>query len=129
MADKRWLLAGEVAQMFRVDRTTVTRWVAAGRLPAMQTPGRQYRFDLETVEQILEAGFEPSTSQQTRKTVTFDEGLYVVVRFDDGEKTGAAWGPACGAEDWFVYRDDRNNREAWRVPSRDQAVAVLKEDS
>lgn len=130
MTEKSWLLASEVAQMFRVDRKTVTRWAAAGRLPSFQTPGGQYRFDVETVGQILDAGFEPSTWAPTRKTVTFDDGLYAVFRYDDGEKTGAAWGPAAGqSQDWFVYRDDRNNREAWRVESRDHAVAILKEDS
>lgn len=57
---KRWLLAAEVAGMFRVDRRTVTRWAQAGQLPSVQTPGGQYRYERAEIERILAEGFEPS---------------------------------------------------------------------
>lgn len=42
--DPGWLLKpGEVAAIMRVDPKTVTRWVAAGKLPAIRTPGKHRR--------------------------------------------------------------------------------------
>ena len=43
MAD-RLLLADEVADLFRVDRKTVGRWAAAGRIPTIRTLGGHYRY-------------------------------------------------------------------------------------
>lgn len=38
------LTPGEVAEVFRVDPKTVTRWAQAGRLPSILTPGGHRRF-------------------------------------------------------------------------------------
>jgi len=35
---------GEVAEIYRVNPKTVTRWAAAGRLTAVRTPGGHRRF-------------------------------------------------------------------------------------
>lgn len=43
----------EVAEMFRVDPKTVTRWAAAGRLPCVRTPGGQHRFPRAEVLALL----------------------------------------------------------------------------
>lgn len=40
----RLLTPGEVADLFRVDPKTVTRWAAAGRLHSIKTPGGHRRF-------------------------------------------------------------------------------------
>jgi excisionase family DNA binding protein len=40
----RLLKPVEVAELFRVDRKTVTRWAQAGRLNAVKTPGGHHRF-------------------------------------------------------------------------------------
>jgi excisionase family DNA binding protein len=48
------LTTGEVARMFRVDPKTVSRWVKENKLPAIRTPGGQYRFVRATVEKFAE---------------------------------------------------------------------------
>jgi excisionase family DNA binding protein len=51
----RLLTPGEVAQLFRVDPKTVTRWAAAGRISSIRTPGGHRRFR-ETEERALLSG-------------------------------------------------------------------------
>lgn len=48
------LKKSEVAAMFRVNATTVTRWAKAGRLASVRTPGGHRRFDKAQVEQLLQ---------------------------------------------------------------------------
>jgi excisionase family DNA binding protein len=43
-AAERLLTPGEVAELYRVDPKTVTRWAAQGWPPAVKTPGRRWRF-------------------------------------------------------------------------------------
>ena len=52
--DGRLLTPGEVAALFRVDPKTVTRWVAAGKLSAIRTPGGHRRFREAEVRALLE---------------------------------------------------------------------------
>lgn len=52
----RLLKPGEVAEMFRVDPKTVTRWAKAGRLTSVKTPGRHHRFRESEVRALLNAG-------------------------------------------------------------------------
>ena len=47
------LLPGEVAAMFRVDAKTTTRWVKAGKLAAIKTPGGVHRFRESDVRVFL----------------------------------------------------------------------------
>lgn len=49
----RLLTPGEVAEMFRVDPKTVTRWAAAGRLSSIKTPGGHRRFRESEVHALL----------------------------------------------------------------------------
>ena len=44
LAAEKLLTSGEVAALFGVDPKTVARWVLAGNLDAIRTPGGQYRF-------------------------------------------------------------------------------------
>ena len=47
----------EVAIRFRVDGSTVRKWVALGKLkPAFTTPGGQYRFNLADIDELAGAG-------------------------------------------------------------------------
>ena len=48
------LTPGEVAQMFRVDPKTVTRWAAAGRIGSIRTPGGHRRFRELEVNALLD---------------------------------------------------------------------------
>jgi excisionase family DNA binding protein len=52
--DDPLLTCAEVAQMFRVDPKTVSRWAAAGRLPSIKTPGGHVRFRRSAVEPLLD---------------------------------------------------------------------------
>lgn len=48
------LLTGpEVAELFRVDPATVTRWAAAGRLRFIRTPGGHRRYRQSVVREFL----------------------------------------------------------------------------
>jgi excisionase family DNA binding protein len=52
--DDKLLTPSEVADMFRVDPKTVTRWAAAGRIESIRTPGGQRRFRESVVRKLLE---------------------------------------------------------------------------
>ena len=52
-APDRLLTPGEVAQLFRVDPKTVTRWAAAGRINSIRTPGGHRRFRESEVRALL----------------------------------------------------------------------------
>lgn len=47
------LTPGEVANLFRVDPKTVTRWAAAGRIGSIRTPGGHRRFRESEVRSLL----------------------------------------------------------------------------
>lgn len=47
------LTPGEVANLFRVDPKTVTRWAAAGRISSIRTPGGHRRFLESEVRSLL----------------------------------------------------------------------------
>ena len=53
---ERLLTPGQVARMFDVDRQTVTRWAAAGRLGFIRTPGGHHRFRESEVNELLADG-------------------------------------------------------------------------
>lgn len=52
-AAERLLTPGEVAEMFRVDPKTVTRWASAGRIGSIRTPGGHRRFKEAEVKALL----------------------------------------------------------------------------
>lgn len=62
--EDRLLTPSEVAELFRVDPKTVTRWASAGRLSRMRTPGGHSRF-LESEIQALLAKREAAREQRT----------------------------------------------------------------
>lgn len=48
------LTTAEVAALFRVDKKTVTRWAAAGRLPCIRTPGgTAYRYEKTAIDALI----------------------------------------------------------------------------
>jgi excisionase family DNA binding protein len=49
----RLLTPGQVARMFHVDRQTITRWAATGRLGSIRTPGGHHRFRETEVNGLL----------------------------------------------------------------------------
>lgn len=48
------LKPGEVADLFRVDPKTVTRWAKDGKVPSVTTPGGHKRFRESVVRAMLE---------------------------------------------------------------------------
>ncbi|WP_367138796.1 BldC family transcriptional regulator [Saccharothrix sp. HUAS TT1] len=50
---ERLLTPGEVANLFRVDPKTVTRWATAGRIGSIRTPGGHRRFRESEVQHLL----------------------------------------------------------------------------
>ncbi len=48
------LTPGEVAQMFRVNPKTVTRWARAGKISAIRTLGGHRRFNALEVQAFLD---------------------------------------------------------------------------
>jgi excisionase family DNA binding protein len=55
----RLLTTKEVAALFRVNRNTVTRWVKAGKLQTVSTPGGAHRFRESDVLALLEQNTDP----------------------------------------------------------------------
>ncbi|MFW5415071.1 helix-turn-helix domain-containing protein [Nocardiopsis sp. CNT-189] len=49
----RLLTPAEVAQIFRVDPKTVTRWAKAGKLTAIRTLGGHRRYPADQFERLL----------------------------------------------------------------------------
>ena len=48
------LTPAEVAELFRVDPKTVTRWAAAGRIGSIRTPGGHRRYRESEIRALLE---------------------------------------------------------------------------
>jgi excisionase family DNA binding protein len=57
-AEDRLLTPSEVADMFRVNPKTVTRWARTGRLRAIKTIGGHRRYRLSEVRKAVEAANE-----------------------------------------------------------------------
>ena len=53
------LTRAEVAAIFRVDATVVTRWARSGKLPSVRTPGGRWRFREDVIRAL--AGQEPQS--------------------------------------------------------------------
>jgi len=49
---KRLISAAEAARRLGVDRATVARWCAAGKLPAFRTPGGHWRIRAAVVREL-----------------------------------------------------------------------------
>jgi excisionase family DNA binding protein len=64
-ARERLLTPGEVANLFRVDPKTVTRWAAAGRIGSIRTPGGHRRFRESEVRALLSGEFAGDVPEQS----------------------------------------------------------------
>ncbi|CAN5135064.1 BldC family transcriptional regulator [soil metagenome] len=58
---ERLLTPSEVADLFRVDPKTVTRWAASGRLSCIRTPGGHRRFRQQDVTELIESLTDEAT--------------------------------------------------------------------
>jgi excisionase family DNA binding protein len=69
-ARERLLTPGEVANLFRVDPKTVTRWAAAGRIGSIRTPGGHRRFRESEVRALLSGEFSAEVPEQNGPAAT-----------------------------------------------------------
>ena len=53
MTGHRLITAAEAARRLGVDKSTMTRWIAAGKVPAFRTPGGHWRIRATWVDQQL----------------------------------------------------------------------------
>jgi DNA binding domain, excisionase family len=51
---EKLLTPGEVAEMFKVNPKTVTRWARAGKISAIRTLGGHRRFSADEIRGILD---------------------------------------------------------------------------
>jgi excisionase family DNA binding protein len=57
-----YLTTGEVAELFRVDDSTVARWAELGKIPSTRTPGGRRRYPKDAIVALL---VEPQPEQAT----------------------------------------------------------------
>jgi excisionase family DNA binding protein len=74
-ARERLLTPGEVANLFRVDPKTVTRWAAAGRIGSIRTPGGHRRFRESEVRALLSGEFSADVPEQLGGAGAFEPGF------------------------------------------------------
>ena len=55
-ADPEFLSRGDVARLFGVSLSTVTRWARTGLLPTVRTPGGHYRYPAEEMRRAARSG-------------------------------------------------------------------------
>jgi excisionase family DNA binding protein len=61
----RLMTSTEVASVFRVDRSTVSRWASEGRVESIRTPGgRQFRYRESEIRKLLSEGNPEDVDQQ-----------------------------------------------------------------
>jgi excisionase family DNA binding protein len=51
-----FLSRGDVARLFGVSVSTVTRWARTGLIPAVRTPGGHYRFRADDIRRAVASG-------------------------------------------------------------------------
>jgi excisionase family DNA binding protein len=74
-ARERLLTPGEVANLFRVDPKTVTRWAAAGRIGSIRTPGGHRRFRESEVRALLSGEFSADVPEQLGSAGALEPGF------------------------------------------------------
>jgi excisionase family DNA binding protein len=54
-----YLSRGDVARLFGVSLSTVTRWARTGLVPTVRTPGGHYRYPADAVRRVAASGLPP----------------------------------------------------------------------
>jgi excisionase family DNA binding protein len=60
-AKERWLFPWQVAELFRVNNRTVSRWADEGRLPNIRTLGGNRKFPESQILEIRDRTLHPVT--------------------------------------------------------------------
>lgn len=53
--EERWVNLADVAEHLSVSQDTIRNWLKSGKLPTYKA-GKQYKFRLSEVDELLEAG-------------------------------------------------------------------------
>ncbi|RME46906.1 MAG: helix-turn-helix domain-containing protein, partial [Caldilineae bacterium] len=72
----RLLTRAEVARMFQVSPSTVTRWAEAGKLPAVKTLGGHRRYDAEAVMALVQQLTQEEVKPNMEKVVFDVPAMY-----------------------------------------------------
>lgn len=59
---EKLLTPGEVAERFRVDPKTVTRWAKAGLLSSIKTPGGHRRYLEREIDDLVQQRYEQAVA-------------------------------------------------------------------
>jgi excisionase family DNA binding protein len=78
------LTPAEVANRFRVDPKTVTRWAKAGKLTSIRTLGGHRRFKEAEVLALLAGVPDPEPAASAAKPVPAEEGVCPVCTYRYG---------------------------------------------
>jgi excisionase family DNA binding protein len=70
VAGHRYLTRSEVAEIFEVSPSTITRWAEAGKLPTVKTLGGQRRYEAKTV---MELAHELMQEKETNKEIDMEK--------------------------------------------------------
>ena len=62
--DDRLLTRAEVAEIFQVAPSTVTRWAEAGKLPSVKTLGGHHRYEAKVVMELAQHFIKQETSME-----------------------------------------------------------------
>lgn len=63
MEDTTFLTSREVAEIFRVNTKTVTRWAASGQLGSIRTSDGHRRFPRQQIRELLSKDADPRGSE------------------------------------------------------------------
>ena len=61
VVNRALLTPSEVAELFRVDPKTVTRWAKAGKLESVRTVGGHRRYYQDDIEKLLGNAIRPKS--------------------------------------------------------------------
>lgn len=67
LSENRLLTRSEVAEIFQVSPSTVTRWAEAGKLPAVKTLGGHRRYEARVVMELAEKLIDQQEAHQTQE--------------------------------------------------------------
>src|SRR2546427_10879814 len=70
----KWLSASEAAERLGVDRRTVSRYIAEGKLPAQETVGGHYRIAEPVIEAFLRTGTRTLTKRARTLAIAHHAG-------------------------------------------------------
>ncbi len=90
MKPEKYYTVPEAAEKFGVNRRTMSRWVASGKVKSIVTPGGHHRIPREAIDDLLELGEGRTVSAVKKKSVLIvdDEALVLGMLEEELESEG-----------------------------------------